>query len=112
MDISDQLDVACVLFSNKDLIGEAFRGETKNGLRTEEFVTRINKLRNCNDILKPSYLLYDKLFDVIKSVLRERSINDITINDCKIIASRHSEWLLLPLNSGWRSAAYDCRNSH
>ena len=110
MDIPDQWDVACVLFSNKDLIAEASLRKNQNGLDTKGLV-RINKLRNCNDVLTPDYLLQDRLRDVIKSVLKERSENEITIADCQIIASRYIEWLSLPLNSGWRSAAYDYRSS-
>jgi hypothetical protein len=119
MDTSDQWDVACVLFSNKDLMEIAFLYETQNNNllatlrepRDDNLAARFTALRNCNDVLKPNFLLRERLLNVIKSVLIGRSVNEMAVDDYNKIASRYNEWLSLPLNSGWRSAAYTYRDN-
>ena len=117
MSLADQLDVACVLFVSRDLIKIAIHSENQNNNllatlrepRDDNIAARFIALRNCEDVLKSNFLLQEKLLNVIKSVLTGRSINEITIDDCKIVASRYSEWIHLPLNLGWSGAVYQSR---
>ena len=121
---SDQLDVACVLFTNRDLLSllvtdPGALGATflpKNDKLAIDFSHRLALFHQCEGAVRSSsfpevgpFALCDRFRQVLTDVLGEREIASFTNADAQVIAARYPEWLELPLDGAWISAAYIAR---
>lgn len=108
LDISDQLDIACVLYDHRYCISHIIQNIPP---LTHELRIKQHNLISCGDIFDKNHRLRDKFLNVIANVSNGKPVEQLTAQDWKLIASRYHEWLLPPLSSWWRSAAYDSRRS-
>jgi len=111
----DQCEVAVVLYFVRDLIAEAYRGGLAGGIfstsEVDSELGRRNAPLACKCVLSGDGHLNDRFRDVLVSVLDGRDVGELADVDCGKIAARYCEWLELPLDSAWRTLAYNSRSS-
>jgi len=121
---ADQLDVGCVLFHNKDILSLLVTDPgqlggfivPKNDEQAIDFTHRLALFHQCEGAVRSAvspeagpYALCDRFREVLTDVLGGREMDSFTNADAQAIAARYPEWLDLPLDGAWISAAYIAR---
>ncbi|WP_157572665.1 hypothetical protein [Nevskia soli] len=107
--IGDQWDIAIVLYDSKALIREVHATGLPGLLIGEEIFRRVNVLMKGGVFSVRTSRLCEKFERVLKGILGGRDIDQLGIDDWKLVAAQYGEWIEDP--SAWVIAAYECRHA-
>jgi hypothetical protein len=114
-----QLDVACILFHNKDILSLLVNDPgqlggfiiPKNNPQAIDFVRRLGLFQHCNGVVRTAsspeigpFALCDDFREVLIEALGGRDIDSFTNTDAQVVASRHADWIELPMDRAWSDA--------